>query len=131
MNVVIGMAELTLREDLSTNARSYITQIRSSSEALLNTIDDEISLCSIDAGNISADHVEYEPVELMDEIADAIKSKVLEKARVYFSGENLFYLSPLKKATKYVDPEVATTSISDDCTYPYSKTFSIGIDVTF
>ncbi|MBR4775744.1 MAG: TonB-dependent receptor [Bacteroidales bacterium] len=60
-----------------------------------------------------------------------IKNKVLEKARVYFSGENLFYLSPLKKATKYVDPEVATSSISDDCTYPYSKTFSIGIDVTF
>jgi len=26
---------------------------------------------------------------------------------------------------------VATTSISDDCTYPYSKTFSFGVDITF
>ena len=60
-----------------------------------------------------------------------IKSKALEKARIYFSGENLCYFSPLKKATKYIDPEVATTSISEDCTYPYSKTFSVGIDVTF
>ena len=60
-----------------------------------------------------------------------LKTKVIEKARVYFSGENLFYLSPLTKATKYIDPEVATTSISEDCTYPYSKTFSFGVDITF
>ena len=60
-----------------------------------------------------------------------LKTKVIEKARVYFSGENLCYFSPLKKATKYIDPEVATTSISEDCTYPYSKTFSVGIDITF
>ena len=60
-----------------------------------------------------------------------LKTKVIEKARIYFSGENLFYLSPLRKATKYIDPEVATTSIADDCTYPYSKTFSFGVDITF
>ncbi len=60
-----------------------------------------------------------------------LKTKVIEKARIYFSGENLFYLSPLRKATKYIDPEVATTSISEDCTYPYSKTFSFGVDITF
>ena len=60
-----------------------------------------------------------------------IKSKVLEKARIYFSGENVFYLSPLRKATKYIDPEVATTSITEDCTYPYSRTFSLGVDITF
>ena len=60
-----------------------------------------------------------------------LKTRIIEKARVYFSGENLFYLSPLTKATKYIDPEVATTSISDDITYPYSKTFSLGVDITF
>ena len=60
-----------------------------------------------------------------------IKSKALEKARIYFSGENLFYLSPLRRATKYIDPEVATTSVSEDLTYPYSRTFSFGVDITF
>ena len=60
-----------------------------------------------------------------------IRSRAIDKARIYFSGENLFYLSPLKKATRYIDPEVATTSISEDCTYPYSKTFSLGVDITF
>ena len=60
-----------------------------------------------------------------------LKGKVIEKARIYLSGENLFYLSPLKKATKYIDPEVATTSVTEDLTYPYSKTFSVGVDITF
>ena len=60
-----------------------------------------------------------------------LKTKAINKARVYFSGENLFYLSPLKKVTRYIDPEVATTSISEDCTYPYSRTFSLGVDITF
>lgn len=60
-----------------------------------------------------------------------IKSKVLEKARIYFSGENLFYFSPLRKVTKYIDPEVATSSVADDVTYPFSRTFSFGVDITF
>ena len=59
------------------------------------------------------------------------KNKVIEKARIYFSGENLFYWSPLKKATKYIDPEVATTGVAEDIVYPYSKTFSFGVDITF
>ena len=59
------------------------------------------------------------------------KSKTIERARIYFSGENLCYFSPLKKVTKYIDPEVATTSVTEDCTYPYSKTFSFGVDITF
>lgn len=59
------------------------------------------------------------------------KSKAIEKARIYFSGENLGYWSPMKKYCKTVDPEVATTSAADDCVYPYSKTFSFGIDITF
>lgn len=60
-----------------------------------------------------------------------IKSKALEKARIYFSGENLFYLSPMRKMCKTVDPEVATTSATNDCLYPYSRTYSFGVDITF
>lgn len=60
------------------------------------------------------------------------KNKVVEKVRFYFSGENLFYLSPLTKISKYVDPEVATAGDDTrDLTYPYSRTFSFGVDITF
>ena len=60
----------------------------------------------------------------------------LEKLRVYFSGENLAYWSPLKKYTKYLDPESAFTRSSDAAaqdhmSYPWQKTFMFGIDITF
>ena len=55
----------------------------------------------------------------------------MEKLRIYLSGEDLPYWSPLKKYCKTVDPEVAVTGASDDCLYPYSRTFSVGVDITF
>ena len=60
-----------------------------------------------------------------------LKTKAVEKVRFYFSGENLWYWSPMKKWTTAVDPEVATTSAYGDCLYPYAKTFSFGVDITF
>ena len=60
-----------------------------------------------------------------------LKNKNVEKVRFYFSGENLAYWSPMKKWTTTVDPEVATTSAYGDCLYPYAKTFSFGVDITF
>lgn len=59
------------------------------------------------------------------------KSKVIQKGRIYFSGENLGYMSPMKKYCTTVDPEAATTSAYGDCLYPYAKTFTVGIDITF
>ena len=60
-----------------------------------------------------------------------LKTKAVEKVRFYFTGENLWYWSPMKKWTTTVDPEVATTSAYGDCLYPYAKTFSFGVDITF
>ena len=60
-----------------------------------------------------------------------LKTKAVEKVRFYFSGENLWYWSPMKKWTSAVDPEVATTGAYGDMLYPYAKTFSFGVDITF
>lgn len=64
------------------------------------------------------------------------KVAYMEKVRVYFSGENLCYWSPLKKNTKYIDPEAAFDrnggdGVMSNAFYPWSKTFMFGIDVTF
>lgn len=62
----------------------------------------------------------------------------LEQLRIYFSGENLAYWSPLKKYTKYLDPESAYTrdgsgnsAAQDQMSYPWQKTYMFGIDITF
>ena len=57
----------------------------------------------------------------------------MEKVRIYFSGENLCYWSPLKKNSKYIDPEAVGTHSgeSNNMFYPLSKSFMFGLDVTF
>lgn len=62
-----------------------------------------------------------------------IPAKALEKAkihqlRVYFTGENLAYLSSLH--SKYIDPELAQQS-GKLYTYPWQRTFMFGVDITF
>lgn len=55
------------------------------------------------------------------------------QVRFYFSGENLCYWSPLKKHSKYVDPEAAfgRDGRYNNAHYPWQKTYMFGVDVTF
>ena len=58
----------------------------------------------------------------------------IDQIRVYFSGENLCYWSPLKKNSLYVDPEAAfnrSSDVDNNAFYPWAKTFMFGIDITF
>ncbi len=50
------------------------------------------------------------------------------KLRVYFSGENLWYTSPLK--SKYLDPEILANN-SNGNSYSFAKTFSFGVTIDF
>lgn len=62
-------------------------------------------------------------------LPDKVISKIgINRCRVYFSGENLFYFSPLK--SDLVDPEEAAASKNTD-SYPWYKTFAIGLNITF
>lgn len=57
----------------------------------------------------------------------------VDQIRVYFSGENLCYWSPLKKNTVYMDPEAAIDrdAAYNNAYYPWQKTYMFGIDITF
>ena len=57
----------------------------------------------------------------------------LDKVRVYFSGENLYYWSPLKEHSIYVDPEGAFNRDGsyNRAFYPWQKSFMFGVDITF
>ncbi len=52
----------------------------------------------------------------------------IDRLRIYFSGENLFYLAPGLHG-KYVDPEMAMTG-GNLRLYPWQKSFVFGIDIT-
>lgn len=57
----------------------------------------------------------------------------IDVVRFYFSGENLCYWSPLKKHTKYLDPEGAIdrSDVDNNAFYPWQKTIMFGVDITF
>ena len=52
---------------------------------------------------------------------------------MYFTGENLCYWSPLKKNTKWLDPESAynRSEQNNNLAYTFPKTYMVGIDITF
>ena len=54
----------------------------------------------------------------------------LERVRFYFSGENLFTATKLE--SKYIDPEQASSGKGGyGKVYPWAKTFSFGVDLSF
>ncbi|MCQ2186286.1 MAG: TonB-dependent receptor [Bacteroidales bacterium] len=62
-----------------------------------------------------------------------LKKAKIGSIRVYFTGENLCYWSPIKKHSKYVDPEAAITRDGDynNGFYPWQGSYMFGIDITF
>ncbi len=64
-------------------------------------------------------------------LPEKITKKVsIESLRVYFSGENLAYISPGLHCD-YIDPEAAAKTAGKYPVYPWQKTFMFGIDITF
>ncbi|MCR5327012.1 MAG: TonB-dependent receptor [Bacteroidales bacterium] len=72
------------------------------------------------------------------ELPKKLISKVgLEQVRVYFSGENIAYWSPITKYTTHLDPESCfnrggdpVDDLNNTC-YPWQKTYMFGVDITF
>ena len=79
MNAVIGFAEMALREDLPPNAADYITQIKNSGKALLTIINDILDYSKIEAGKMELIPVEYEPLSLIDDVANIIMTRLVDK----------------------------------------------------
>lgn len=55
----------------------------------------------------------------------------LSALRIYFTAENLAYISPLRKVTRYVDPEMMYADGDYGWTYPLQRLTTLGIDITF
>lgn len=57
-----------------------------------------------------------------------MKKVFVQHCRLYVSGENLLTWTPF--VTDYIDPEQPVAD-SNGRSYPMSKTFSVGLDITF
>lgn len=70
-----------------------------------------------------------------------LKKTPFTNVKIYVSGENLFYWSPLKKYARNIDPEMITPGDADfqavagtngeGYGYPMTKNFTVGVNVSF
>ena len=79
MNAVIGMSEMALREDLPPVAREYINQIKVAGKSLLAIINDILDFSMIESGKMDIIPVDYEPMSLINDIANIIMTRIGEK----------------------------------------------------
>lgn len=76
MNAIIGMTELALREELPSNARKYITQIKSSGQALLTIINDILDFSKIESGKMDINENNYDTISIVTEIISIVMIRI-------------------------------------------------------
>ena len=75
MNAIIGMAELSLREDIPSSVREYLYTINQAGSNLLDIINDILDFSKIESGNIEIVHEEYMLSTLINDVVHIIKTK--------------------------------------------------------
>ena len=79
MNAVIGLAEMSLREEMTDQARDYISQIKSSGRGLLNIINDILDFSKIESGKMDIIPESYEPFSEFNDVANTLVNRIGEK----------------------------------------------------
>jgi signal transduction histidine kinase/AmiR/NasT family two-component response regulator/streptogramin lyase len=74
MNGVLGMTELALSTDLSTEQREYLSLVKVSADALLTVINDLLDYSKVEAGKLTLDPA---PFNLRDLVAATVKTLAL------------------------------------------------------
>lgn len=79
MNAVVGMTSLLMSTELDEKQLRYLKIVRSSSEELLNLINDILDISKIEAGKISLDHIDFDLHVSLQDIRELLSVKANEK----------------------------------------------------
>jgi signal transduction histidine kinase/DNA-binding response OmpR family regulator len=79
MNGIIGFTELVLTTDLQQTQRNYLKNVSKSGYNLLNIINDILDFSKIEAGKLLIDEIMVNLCDLVEETADILSIKALEK----------------------------------------------------
>ena len=79
MNAIVGMTEILLRGEHSTQTREYLENIKNSGAALLTIINDILDFSKIEAGKMEIVKREYEPMSLFHDLSMIFLNRIGEK----------------------------------------------------
>jgi len=80
MNGVLGMANLLIDTNLSTEQREYVDVISKSGESLITIINDILDFTKIESGKLSLENSKFELRTFIEDILDLFSVKAIEKS---------------------------------------------------
>jgi len=98
MNGILGMTEILRSRTLNATDRSYLNTIHEAGTALLSVINDILDFSKIEAGKLTIEMVEFEPIGLVESVAELLSAHARQKKLTLLS---------------FIDPEIPTVVVGD------------------
>lgn len=84
MNAILGLTQLVLESDLSTQQRDFLSKVFSSSKALLGVLNDVLDYSKIEAGHLEVESIPCHIEEVLTNVADLFAARIAEKGLELF-----------------------------------------------
>lgn len=128
MNGVIGLLDIVLRSDLTSEQRNYLNKVSYSTQILMSLINDILDFSKIEAGKLHIEEVKFSPNSLFENMLANITARAQEK------NLNIrFNCNPLIPANLYGDPLRISQVLLNLCTnaIKFTRNGSVTINADF
>ncbi|MDR1471773.1 MAG: transporter substrate-binding domain-containing protein, partial [Synergistaceae bacterium] len=89
MNVIIGMGELALREDISPpSVAAYVSGIGQAGRSLLSIINDVLDFSKIESGLLQLEDAPYEMASVLNDVINVTRARAAEQRLLFLADVN-------------------------------------------